>query len=661
MGLQTPRLDDRSFEDIVEEARRRIALYTPEWTDHNLSDPGITLIELFAWMVDIVLYRLNRVPDKHFIKFMELIGMQLHEAVPARVPITFWLSTPQDTTMVIPSGTEVATLRTETEPAIVFTTDGMLEVSVPNLSELMTSSTGDEGRRVFAPQNIFNVQSGFDGFPAFASNPPQSDDAVYFGFDDDLSNLLLGFNIEVDTAQGAGIDPENPPYVWEVLSTEVDTDWVPVEIDIDETLGLNQSGLVRLHLPPMRRGVRNDRTAYWVRLRLQVDEDDEDASVYDVSPTIRRLEVNSWGGTVSATNVTRVYNEVLGRSDGSPGQRFYLEHSPLVARTTDEFLMIRHDDGREDAWQEISDFSTSRPNDTHYTIDSNSGEIRLGPAIQQPDGTVRLYGEIPPKDTMVLMTGYRYGGGQLGNVSENAINVLKTSLPYVSRVRNRVPAIGGRDAESLEHAKMRVPGVLRSLQRAVTPSDFEYLTREAAPGEVGRVYCLQPPLTNRGEIRILVIPAVPRLSGYIAPESLVLSPELQENIQKYLDERRLLSTVLDISEPSYQWVDTDVQLRVSANYDREKVLRAAEKRLIEFLNPLIGGVDGQGWQFGRELFVSDVTSVLLTVPGVHFVRSVRLFQMTYDNGQFSRERETEEIAIPSHGVIVSHQHNLTAI
>jgi len=661
MGLQTPKLDDRSFEDIVEEARQRIALYTPEWTDHNLSDPGITLIELFAWMVDIVLYRLNRVPDKHFIKFMELIGMHLHEAVPARVPVTFWLSTPQDISVVIPNGTEVATKRTETEPAIVFTTDGVLDIRVPNLSELMTSSTGEGGRRVFDPQNIFNVQSGFDGFPAFASSPPQSDDAVYFGFDDDLSNLLLGFTIEVDTAQGAGIDPENPPYVWEVLSTEVDTDWIPVEIDVDETLGLNQAGLIRLHLPPMRRGVRNDRTAYWVRLRLQLDDEDEDASVYDVSPTIRRLEVSSWGGTISTTNVTRVYNEVLGRSDGSPGQRFYLEHSPLVARTSDEFLMIRYDDGREETWQEVSDFSTSKQNDTHYTIDSDNGEVRLGPAIQQPDGIVRLYSAIPPKDTMIMMTGYRYGGGQLGNVSENAINVLKTSLPYVSRVRNRVPALGGRDAESLEYAKMRVPGVLRSLQRAVTPSDFEYLTQEAAPGEVGRVYCLQPPLTNRGEIRILVIPAVPRLSGYIAPESLVLSPELQENIQKYLDERRLLSTILDISEPSYQWVDTDVELRVSANYDREKVLRAAEKRLIEFLNPLIGGVDGNGWQFGRELFVSDVTSVLLTIPGVHFVRSVRLFQMTYDNGQFSRERETEEIAIPSHGVIVSHQHNLMAI
>src|SRR5215203_345359 len=95
MAFETPRLDDRAFGDIVDEARRRIALYAPEWTDHNVSDPGITLIELFAWMTDIVLYRLNRVPDKHYVKFMELIGMQLREAEAAQVQVTFWLSAPQ--------------------------------------------------------------------------------------------------------------------------------------------------------------------------------------------------------------------------------------------------------------------------------------------------------------------------------------------------------------------------------------------------------------------------------------------------------------------------------------------------------------------------------------------------------------------------------------
>ncbi len=77
MTLQAPNLDDRKFQDIVREARSKIPLYCPKWTDYNLSDPGITLIELFAWMVDMLLYRLNRVPEKNYIKFMELIGIHL--------------------------------------------------------------------------------------------------------------------------------------------------------------------------------------------------------------------------------------------------------------------------------------------------------------------------------------------------------------------------------------------------------------------------------------------------------------------------------------------------------------------------------------------------------------------------------------------------------
>ena len=71
MSLPTPNLDDLRFQrDLVDEARRRIIRYCPEWTDYNLSDPGITLIELFAWMTETMIYRLNRVPEKNYLKFM---------------------------------------------------------------------------------------------------------------------------------------------------------------------------------------------------------------------------------------------------------------------------------------------------------------------------------------------------------------------------------------------------------------------------------------------------------------------------------------------------------------------------------------------------------------------------------------------------------------
>jgi predicted phage baseplate assembly protein len=653
MGLETPRLDDRSFQDIVTEARRRIALYTPEWTDHNLSDPGITLLELFAWMTDIILYRLNRVPDKHYIKFMELIGMRLQEAEPARAPITFWLSAPQETTVTIPGGTEVSTVRAEDEQSIVFSTDAPFDILVPKLQSVLTSSQ-QSGGRAFQTHPLKRVLGGFEGFDVFASKSPQPGDAMYLGFEEDLSQHILGIDLQVDTAEGAGIDPTDPPYLFEVLSA--DQEWQRAEVDYDGTLGLNVSGLIRIFLPRMERGTRNNQTAYWVRLRL----DPGNRRSYGVSPNIRRVNVASWGGTADATNVQRVRNEILGRSDGTPGQRFYLTHTPVVPREGGEYLYVRIDDDREERWKEVSDFSTSQPDDRHYTLDSGSGEIRMGPALPQRDGSIHSYGSVAPKDSFIVMRSYRFGGGQVGNVAAGTLNQLRSSIPYVARVSNRQPAAGGKDAESLENSKTRVPGYLRSLHRAVTASDFEYLAQEAAPGMLARVHCLQPPQTTKGEIQVLIIPHIPNLIGFIAPESLNVSGELRSRVFAYLDERRLLATKLDVLPPAYLWVDTEVRFRASPYYSTEDVRKSIEDRLYAFLNPITGGPEGKGWAFGRDLFVADIMAMLLTIPGVEFIRVVKMFPVGYDKGQFIRGDETQHIQVPANGMIVSYHHEVRA-
>src|SRR6202051_709670 len=123
MALPTPSLDDRHFQDIVDQAKLLIPHYTQEWTDHNVSDPGVALIELFAWMTDLLLYRVNQVPDKVYIKFLDLIGIRVDPPRAAGAPVNFYLSAPQLTNVVIPEGTEVATVRTDTSPAIIFTTE----------------------------------------------------------------------------------------------------------------------------------------------------------------------------------------------------------------------------------------------------------------------------------------------------------------------------------------------------------------------------------------------------------------------------------------------------------------------------------------------------------------------------------------------------------
>src|SRR3954447_9190624 len=123
MTLPVPNLDDRRFQDLVDDAKRLVQQRLPEWSDHNVSDPGVTLIELFAWMTEQLLYRLNRVPDKNYVKFLELIGVCLFPPTAARADVTFWLAAPRDEVLTIPAETEVATPRSEREDAVVFSTE----------------------------------------------------------------------------------------------------------------------------------------------------------------------------------------------------------------------------------------------------------------------------------------------------------------------------------------------------------------------------------------------------------------------------------------------------------------------------------------------------------------------------------------------------------
>src|SRR5687768_3985601 len=128
MALPAPNLDDRRFQQFVDEAKLYVQQSCPEWTDHNVSDPGVTLIETFAHMVDQLVYRLNRVPDKNYLAFLDLLGVRLFPSTAARALVTFWLSAPQVETVSLPAGTEVATVSTEFAEAIVFATTGELPI-----------------------------------------------------------------------------------------------------------------------------------------------------------------------------------------------------------------------------------------------------------------------------------------------------------------------------------------------------------------------------------------------------------------------------------------------------------------------------------------------------------------------------------------------------
>ena len=662
MALPTPSLDDRKFQDIVEEARSMIPRYCPEWTDHNLSDPGVTVIELFAWMVDLLLYRLNKVPDKNYIKFLDLIGVRLLPPAPAKADITFRLSAPQPESIVIPKGTEVATVRTETEEAITFSTEADITIAVPTLAHVLVTRDN-----VAFVEFIHELQSGtaVDVF----KRVPESGNTFYLGYVEPLGGNILIITLDCDEKRGIGVDPYDPPLAWEYWDGN-ESGWLPLErkaeaiawLEKDGTLALNRRGDLILHLPQSFAATEVDlRRAHWLRCR--VAEPRPGQPTYQASPRILSVESAVMGGTVSASHATTIGREVLGRSDGTPGQTFHLANVPVLPRAHGETVLVQSPDRSYEEWQEVADFSESSRDDLHFVLDSADGEVRFGPAIRQPDGETRQFGKIPPKDKQIVFSTYRYGGGSRGNVGRGTITVLKSSIPYVAAVINRRAASGGVDAETVENAKLRGPRTLRTRNRAVTEEDFEFLAREAS-ASVARAKCLQPSdVADKdkpppGVVHLALVPAFSLTDSAISLDQLELTRELKESVRTYLNERRLLTTTLIIGDADYQWVSVEAKVRVKARFDSQQVRRDVERRLYRFINPLFGGPDGSGWPFGRDLFVPEVHSCIQSVEGVDYAEEVRIFPVDPLTGE--KGEATQRIKVSATGLVCSYQHQITS-
>lgn len=109
LASNLPVIDNRRYDDLVAELRTRIPRYTPEWTDFNDSDPGMTLVQLFAWLGDMLMYRMGQVPELNYLKFLELLGIELRAAEPAMAEISFPLTlTAPQPFVIIPRRTQVS-------------------------------------------------------------------------------------------------------------------------------------------------------------------------------------------------------------------------------------------------------------------------------------------------------------------------------------------------------------------------------------------------------------------------------------------------------------------------------------------------------------------------------------------------------------------------
>ena len=144
MPIVPPQLDDLRFDLLVEELIRRIPVHAPEWTDHNESDPGITLIQLFGYVAEQVGYRLNRIPEKNHVELLKLLGVRLKTARAARTQLAFLLSNSASVDGFLLSAGARAKA-TEGDPPPIFETDVDVDIVPAEPAVLLTTS----GERVW--------------------------------------------------------------------------------------------------------------------------------------------------------------------------------------------------------------------------------------------------------------------------------------------------------------------------------------------------------------------------------------------------------------------------------------------------------------------------------------------------------------------------------
>lgn len=554
MPIRPPALDDRSFDDLVAELLSRIPAHTPEWTHPRPGDPGRTLIDLFAWLGDTLLYRANLIPERQRLAYLRLLGMPLKPASAARGIVALNIKADrQVVALAVPAGSTLdkplpfstlgfctaypLTGRAYLRRKLVAQEQQDFNALLPDLQAVYRSSEGTPlgyvTTEVFGPgvgagssTGIDIVQTSVDAslwIALLAPSAKQREHARQTLAADAQGTpraINVGLALALDVPAGgvgigapdAGLGTRTPlPLVWEMTTgSDASTPEVPDVVTLDAledaTRGLTRSGVVRLALPGLERigAPSNDPR---VNLRAGVGdapprlESDEDAGRL-VSWLRLRLQPGftatslrlSWAG-INAVQVEQrqaLPGRAIGVSDGGSDQVFDLGVGAQGSVDPGSLQVVVHDAITQSrAWTAIDDLGRAGPLDTAYQLDAEAGTVRFG------DG---VHGRVPSTGSRIVATGLRVGGGAAGNLPAGTLSKLDSTLDLVTGAKRKPePAIdifqplalqGGSDAETLDLAERRIPAYFQHRDRAVTAEDYRVLAREAPGTQVGRVEVL---------------------------------------------------------------------------------------------------------------------------------------------------------------------------
>ena len=686
MSVSAPVIDGRSYQDLVDEALARIPIHNPEWTNFNRSDPGVTLIELFAFLTESLLYRANQIPERNRRAFLSLLGVPRRPASSAR---------------------GIVTLMNVTGPQQSLTLNGDLELragQVPFRTELGLDLLPLE-TQVFYKQPVANpsqqlidyygaLYASYKGtaadttrlslYQATPLQPPQAqaDAGVDLSSTVDRSlwiALLLRRVDGVDDAARAqarqamagrtlslGIVPvlDDPSAQLSPLGRSASVaraalDYQLPRVAASGSLGttprqrvaayrsldaratanvLDEPGVVQLTLPDA------DGLGLWE------DIDPLEAGVGDLPPALEDpklaervitwLRVQAprggqakllWVGVNAAmvTQQARIVNEVLPPGTGMPDQAARLANSPVLA----ESVTVRVGSPPAE-WQRIDDLLGAGQ-------EVPVPDLRLAPGAPQPQpapatvftvdaatGIIAfgdgLHGARPPADAPIRAD-YAWSQGVAGNVGAGAIST-SPALPAGVKVTNAVRTWGGAEAESVDEAERQISRYLQHRDRLVSAEDFEPIVRRTPGVDVGRVDVI--PAWNPE-----LAPSAPGLAAgavtlMLIPRVDTAHPGAPQPDQPFLD---AVCSYID----SRRLVTTEIFLRgpvykpiwMSVGFDPvpgQSIagVREAVRAAVEQFLAPLGTETAIGWPRLKPVVPLELLAVASRVPGVDLVRPV---------------------------------------
>jgi len=423
------------------------------------------------------------------------------------------------------------------------------------------------------------------------------------------------FHCDDGPSDGEQLVPSRPSstFVWEYWNGQ---SWSMLSV-VDRTNSLSQPGVVQFTVPSDWQASTDfdrDLSLHWIRIR---------AKGASLSPQVHCRGVVPH--TVMAFHATTLRDELLGHTTGIPNQSFRTLRTPVlpgqVLEVCEPFtsgVAYRQRVGEKMwvEWKAVDRFLYSADHDRHYTIDRQTGAIVFG------DGT---RGVVPsPGVDNVMMREYRIGGGSIGNVPAESISQLRTTVPYVTKAINLVPACDGADSEALEVFVTRALRTLRHHNRAVAYEDYEDLAFAASP-LVAQACCIpshdlaSDPEGQRKRSGIVSLIILPRDSSVAPKPDAALLELVHEHLQK------IAPAGIDICvvPPRYVPIDVDVDVVLQPEVVPAIVERTILADIRRFLHPVTGGADGQGWQLGEYPPSSSIHSRIMQVPGVHHIRQLR--------------------------------------